>query len=349
MGKLLPGSVDLGEAFVRNCIRTDRDDGLYTTVVVDELGRALGLVYSSRLSIRIAMHCSRGVYYSRSRRSIWRKGATSGSWQEVRAIAKDCDEDALLFRVRQHGYPPSFCHLGTYTCWGCAMPGGLKHLEQVLWNRKEEAPKGSYTKRLFDDPQLLYDKLLEEAQELAEAEGKDHVASEAADVIYFALVAAARGGARLEDIEQQLDLRSRRIRRRPGNSKPERIAAAAQFFAKKAPSSSTAAAAAAAASATAVANGRAGHRDVSVEESISGGATTMAKGDLSEATLGALEDVDVEVDALSFSAMQRKVNGGVVLSSQGEGADPIDTKSPFGQTKKRMTINQSVLDSMNRR
>ena len=55
-------------------------------------------------------------------------------------------------------------------------------------SRKADAPPGSYTKRLFDDGELLKNKLLEEAQELAEATEPDHVAAEAADLIYFALV-----------------------------------------------------------------------------------------------------------------------------------------------------------------
>lgn len=54
--------------------------------------------------------------------------------------------------------------------------------------RKKSAPEGSYTKRLFDDPDLLRKKLLEEAQELIEAQTPDEVASEAADVLYFAMV-----------------------------------------------------------------------------------------------------------------------------------------------------------------
>ncbi|CAM9912638.1 unnamed protein product, partial [Hapterophycus canaliculatus] len=68
-------------------------------------------------------------------------------------------------------------------CW--EEERGLGHLERMLVKRKEQAPEGSYTKRLFEDPVLLRNKLVEEAQELAEAETKKHVAEEAADVTYF--------------------------------------------------------------------------------------------------------------------------------------------------------------------
>ena len=100
-------------------------------------------------------------------------------------------------------------------------------MQQVLQSRLESAPQGSYTRRLYNDEELLRNKLLEEAHELSEAKETDHVAAEAADVIYFTMVAAVKGGASLEQIESHLDRRTLKIKRRPGNAKPERIAAAA--------------------------------------------------------------------------------------------------------------------------
>jgi phosphoribosyl-ATP pyrophosphohydrolase/phosphoribosyl-AMP cyclohydrolase/histidinol dehydrogenase len=208
-----------------SCLRTDRPDGLFTTVVCDECGVALGLVYSSCESICESIKTGRGVYYSRSRKGLWRKGETSGAIQELVSIAYDCDSDALQFCVRQLGNPPSFCHTGNRSCWGPAK--GLRALQQVLQSRLESAPQGSYTRRLYNDEELLRNKLLEEAQELSEAKETDHVAAEAADVIYFTMVAAVKGGASLEQIESHLDRRTLKIKRRPGNAKPERIAAAA--------------------------------------------------------------------------------------------------------------------------
>jgi len=116
---------------------------------------------------------------------------------------------------------------------------GLSGLMRTLVSRKKSAPEGSYTKRLFNDPLLLKAKLLEEvcshftfscgtppppppppppvfccssshvscggqATELAEAEDKDHVANEAADLFYFALTACAKAGVTLSDIEEVL-------------------------------------------------------------------------------------------------------------------------------------------------
>jgi phosphoribosyl-ATP pyrophosphohydrolase len=74
---------------------------------------------------------------------------------------------------------------------------------------------------LLGDPALLRAKLIEEARELSDAPMTDaqHVAAEAADLLYFTLVAATRGGVTLADIERELDRRSLALRRRPGNAK----------------------------------------------------------------------------------------------------------------------------------
>jgi phosphoribosyl-ATP pyrophosphohydrolase / phosphoribosyl-AMP cyclohydrolase / histidinol dehydrogenase len=189
-------SIDAGLAFVA-CLRSDRPDGLFTTVVADEAGVALGLVYSSTESVLAAIRSGRGVYYSRSRQGLWKKGESSGNAQLLLQLDVDCDSDALRFTVRQSG--AGFCHLNTRTCWGES--GGLQHLQSQLASRLEEAPEGSYTKRLFNDPMLLRNKLVEEAQELAEAESHDDVAGEAADVMYFAMVRCVAAGVTIADIE----------------------------------------------------------------------------------------------------------------------------------------------------
>lgn len=103
-------------------------------------------------------------------------------------------------------------------------------LQRTLAQRLVDAPPGSYTKRLFDDAELLRNKLLEEAQELAEATEPDHVAAEAADLLYFALVRCAKAGVSIADIEGHLDRRALKVRRRAGDSKPYRIAAASAYL-----------------------------------------------------------------------------------------------------------------------
>ncbi|MBI4568570.1 MAG: phosphoribosyl-ATP diphosphatase [Planctomycetes bacterium] len=211
---LYTGRLDLADAIVAP-MTSDRPDGLWPTVVVDDLGAALGLVYSNLESVRAAVHSGRGVYHSRSR-GLWVKGETSGAIQELRRIDLDCDRDALRFTVRQA--PPGFCHRETRTCWGD--DHGLRELSRRLIARALGAPAGSYTRRLLDDPALLRAKLIEEAGELAAARAADHVAAEAADLLYFALVACARAGVPLATVEEKLDRRALKVHRRPGDAKP---------------------------------------------------------------------------------------------------------------------------------
>ncbi|NEO28191.1 MAG: phosphoribosyl-ATP diphosphatase, partial [Kamptonema sp. SIO4C4] len=211
---LYTGAFDIAEGFAAP-LHSDRPDGLIPTVVTDSAGRTLGLTYSSLESLRTAIDERRGVYYSRSRDEIWRKGESSGNKQTLLGIKADCDRDALRFIVRQEG---CFCHLGNDTCFGGH--SGFGALDKTVRNRVSNAPAGSYTRRLFDDADLLMSKLTEEARELAESTTREHAAAEAADLIYFATVAARKRGASLEDIETCLDSRSLKVTRRAGDAKP---------------------------------------------------------------------------------------------------------------------------------
>ncbi|KAI9217976.1 histidinol dehydrogenase-domain-containing protein [Blastocladiella britannica] len=231
------GSIAAIDVFtVATGLTTDRYDALFPTLVVSAAGgAALGLVYSSRASLAAAMREGTGVYYSRSRRSLWYKGATSGSVQQLVRINADCDADALQFVVEQEG--SGFCHTGAWSCFDAAPfdaaandtvaspGGGIAALARTLAHRKASAPAGSYTARLFGDAALLKAKLVEEAHELAATDNKADAAAEAADVIYFALAKATAMGASLADIEAMLDARARKITRRKGDAKPQYVEA----------------------------------------------------------------------------------------------------------------------------
>ncbi len=207
---LYTGALSLAAAFAAP-LTSDRADGLWPTVVVDEHDTALGLAYSSLESLTGAIDTGRGVYQSRQR-GLWVKGETSGATQELIEVRADCDRDAIRFRVRQ---TDGFCHLDTRTCWG--EDRGLGRLERRLRSMAEARPFGSNTVRLFDDPGLLDAKLREEVAELTAADAD--VTSEAADLLYFALVKSVAAGVRVEDIERVLDLRERVVTRRPMEAK----------------------------------------------------------------------------------------------------------------------------------
>lgn len=213
---LYTGRLNLADAIVAP-MRSDRPDKLWATVVVDQHDRALGLAWSDAESVREAVRRGQGVYHSRAR-GLWVKGESSGATQQLLRIDLDCDRDALRFTVRQRD--PGFCHKGTWTCWG--PDRGAPELARRLAARVADAPPGSYTRRLLDDAALLRSKLVEEAGELAAASEPQHVAEEAADLLYFTLVALVRAGVPLDNVERELDRRALKVSRRPGNAKPER-------------------------------------------------------------------------------------------------------------------------------
>jgi len=104
--KLTVGKPEKGQVSVPALIGgswvSDRADKLVPTVVTDERGISLGLVYSSQESLAETLKTGTGVYQSR-KRGLWYKGATSGDTQELLRVSLDCDQDCLKFVVRQNG------------------------------------------------------------------------------------------------------------------------------------------------------------------------------------------------------------------------------------------------------
>jgi len=183
---------------------------LIPTVVQDiDSGNVLMLAYSSPESLRLALAERRGVYFSRSRGEIWRKGDTSGHVQTLHRVDWDCDGDSLLFKVTQRG---NACHLDRHSCFTQTQKNfDLTDLDRILRCRQEEMPPGSYSAKLFGDPSLQAEKLREEVEELVEAARFEDVRWEAADLIYFTLVRARAAGVGLAQIVAEL-------RSRHGNS-----------------------------------------------------------------------------------------------------------------------------------
>ncbi|GAA5962835.1 hypothetical protein JCM3765_001539 [Sporobolomyces pararoseus] len=208
-------------------LRTDRPDGLFVTLPVSltSVTTPLGIVYSSEESIGHSILTGNATYYSRSRNGLWEKGLTSGAMQKVERIRFDCDSDALEFGVVEsgpNGEKEGFCHVPQQTsCFGGV--NGLAELESTLKKRMEEAPAGSYTKRLFSEPKLLRAKIMEEAGEVCDAETKEDLAGEVADLLYFTLTRAVSMGVSLKDVQEVLNRRSLKVTRRKGDAKPEWI------------------------------------------------------------------------------------------------------------------------------
>ncbi len=204
-------------------------DGLAPVVVQDATdGRVLMVGWTDAEALVATLATGDVHFHSRSRGTLWRKGATSGNTLRLVDLALDCDGDALLARVVPAG--PT-CHRGERSCFdadGAAAPAGspepaaaegfawLEALWATILARAASRPAGSYTARLLaagvDGPAR---KVVEEATEVlmaakddavAETTGADRgptrgvLAGEAADLLYHLLVLLAERGLRPADV-----------------------------------------------------------------------------------------------------------------------------------------------------
>ncbi len=95
---------------------TFNEQGLVTTIAQDaETGEVLMLAWQNAESLRLTLEKGEMVYFSRSRQTLWHKGETSGHAQTVHQLAIDCDGDAVLAKVTQHG--GIACHTGRKSCF----------------------------------------------------------------------------------------------------------------------------------------------------------------------------------------------------------------------------------------
>ena len=98
-------------------------DGLVTAVVTDvKSGDVLMVAHMNEEAIRKTVASGEAWYYSRSRKTLWRKGETSGHTQRVVELRVDCDQDALWLKVEQSG--EGACHTGRRSCFNRAVPLG---------------------------------------------------------------------------------------------------------------------------------------------------------------------------------------------------------------------------------
>jgi len=190
--------------------------GLAPCVIQDwRSGEVLTLAYMNAEALARTRETGELHLWSRSRDELWRKGATSGNTQAVKALRFDCDLDAVLALVEPSG--PA-CHTGARTCFhnGKLDPPAphevLPGLERTIADRAAERPEGSYTAELLANPGHVGEKVQEEAEEVARAareESDERVAEEAADVLYHLAVLLRSRGLSLADAEEVLLARRR--------------------------------------------------------------------------------------------------------------------------------------------
>lgn len=117
------------------------EEGLITAVAQDAAsGRILMVAWMNREALKETVERKRAVYWSRSRKRLWRKGEESGHVQKVTEVRLDCDADAVLLKVEQAG--GIACHTGRESCF-------FRKLEDGRWVTSDPVLK---------DPSLIYRK-----------------------------------------------------------------------------------------------------------------------------------------------------------------------------------------------
>lgn len=111
-----------------------KGDGLLPAIAQDaQTGEVLMMAFMSRESYAETMATGRAVYFSRSRKKLWRKGEESGNVQRVVAVYLDCDADTILLKVEQLG--GAACHTGYRSCfYRQVTPEGLKTVGQQVFD-----------------------------------------------------------------------------------------------------------------------------------------------------------------------------------------------------------------------
>lgn len=173
-------------------------------------GAILTLAYMNEESLAKTRATGETWFWSRSRKELWHKGATSGNTQRVVHIATDCDGDALVVTVEPRG--PA-CHTGADSCFADIPPRTLDGLMAVLRERQATRPEGSYSASLFNAGRdKILKKIGEEATEVviaAKGQGRERMISEIADLMFHVSVLMVDEGIRWEEVESELEKRKR--------------------------------------------------------------------------------------------------------------------------------------------
>lgn len=187
----------------------DKMGGLVPAIIQDaNTLRVLMLGFMNQEAYERTVETGLVTFYSRTRRTLWTKGETSGNYLHVSSIKEDCDHDTLLIAVHPDG---PVCHTGTDTCWAETNDNPilfLAQLQRFIEQRHKEMPEGSYTTSLFRDGcHRMAQKVGEEALEAvieAVAGNDERLVYEAADMLYHLIVLLTSKGLSIEDLAREL-------------------------------------------------------------------------------------------------------------------------------------------------
>jgi phosphoribosyl-AMP cyclohydrolase len=105
-------------------------DGLITVIVQDaRTGEVLMAAYMNREALDLTLETGRAVYFSRSRKKLWRKGEESGHVQRVERVLVDCDQDCLILKVQ---VDQGQCHAGYQSCFYRAVKPGTRDVLEFV-------------------------------------------------------------------------------------------------------------------------------------------------------------------------------------------------------------------------
>ena len=203
---LYTGAVSLKDSFMA-CLDWEKTDGMIPVIAQSINGEVLMMGYSNKEAVAKTFETGKLTFFSRTRNVLWTKGETSGHFLEVVKMRVDCDRDTILATVIPHG---GVCHTGSFTCFG-AEPDEKSSMERLYGTISERFANprpGSYTATLND--KRVREKVEEEAEEICEAEGKDEVIWEAADLLYFVSVLVYKEGVTWQDVYNELDRRHKK-------------------------------------------------------------------------------------------------------------------------------------------
>lgn len=201
---LYTGTVGLAESFIE-CLNWQKAGEHIPVIAQSPAGEVLMLGYADRAAFAKTFASGRLTFYSRTRKMLWTKGETSGHFLELVKLRADCDRDTVLATVIPHG---GVCHTGSFTCFGSESDekSSLERLFGTIAERFAQPRPGSYTATL--DAKRVREKIMEEAEELCdEAENRDDILWETADLLYFVSVLMYKEGVSWKDVYDELDRR----------------------------------------------------------------------------------------------------------------------------------------------
>lgn len=189
-------------------------NGLIPAIVQDEhTSKVLMLGFMNQEALEKTRKEGKVTFFSRTKNRLWTKGEESGNFLHVIEILEDCDKDTLLIKARPEG---PVCHTGKDTCFEEQNKDSLAFigtLQQLIDQRKQDMPEGSYTTSLFEKGiNKMAQKVGEEAVELViEAmDSKDDLfLNEAADLMYHLLVLLSAKGYGINEVAEILEQRHR--------------------------------------------------------------------------------------------------------------------------------------------